>query len=145
VLVTSGLHKLQFGDWWAGVAYWYPLNPPFEVTRESLRAQAPDAQRSLALLSLMQYVALTWQLTFPLFAWRKRWRILLLAGGVAGWIGSLVIYRQPLFGPILLLACLCYLSPEEWRRVASLQTKLLLKPRRNVSSSVAVQGGPVHV
>ena len=30
VLVVSGLHKLQFGDWWSGVAWWYPLNPPFE-------------------------------------------------------------------------------------------------------------------
>src|SRR5205807_9315609 len=32
VLLVSGLHKLQFGDWWSGVAWWYPLNPPFELT-----------------------------------------------------------------------------------------------------------------
>jgi hypothetical protein len=147
VMVVSGLHKLQFGDWWAGVAYWYPLNPPFEVTRESLRAQAPHAQDTLALLSLLQYVALAWQLTFPLFAWRQRWKFVLLAGGVAGWLGSVVIYRQPLFGPILLLACLCYLRPEDWRRLGALKTRLvgLLQSRRQVSSSAPVQGGPVHV
>ena len=32
VVLTNGLHKLQFGDWWAGVALWYPLYPPFQAT-----------------------------------------------------------------------------------------------------------------
>src|SRR5262249_51494988 len=27
-VVASGLHKLQFGDWWQGLALWYPLHPP---------------------------------------------------------------------------------------------------------------------
>ena len=40
IVLTSALHKLQFGVWWSGVAYWYPLNPPFELTRERLREQA---------------------------------------------------------------------------------------------------------
>src|SRR5262249_36331231 len=31
-LCVSGLHKLQFGDWWAGVAFWYPLHPPMATT-----------------------------------------------------------------------------------------------------------------
>lgn len=117
VVVTSGLHKLQFGDWWSGVAYWYPLNPPFEVTRDSLRSRAASAATYLGWLSLIQYVALAWQLTFPLFAWRRSWRVLLLAGGVCGWIGSVAICRQPLLGPLLLVVCLSYLSAEEWRRL----------------------------
>src|SRR5439155_26955419 len=29
IVVTAGLHKLQFGDWWGGVAYWYAVYPPF--------------------------------------------------------------------------------------------------------------------
>jgi hypothetical protein len=94
----------------------------------------------------MQYAALAWQLAFPLFAWRPRWRVVLLCGGVAGWVGSLVIYRQPLFGPVLLLACLCYLTPQEWQRLAGWSSRLamLRRPRRAVSS-IPVQGGPVHV
>ncbi|MEZ6076883.1 MAG: hypothetical protein R3C56_14825 [Pirellulaceae bacterium] len=32
LIVSGGLHKLQFGDWWAGVALWYPLYPPLTTT-----------------------------------------------------------------------------------------------------------------
>jgi len=149
IVVTSGLHKLQFGDWWSGVAYWYPLHPAFEVTREGLRRQAASASFDLSLLSLIQYLALGWQLAFPLFAWKRSWRLVLLGGGVLGWIGSLWIYRQPLFGPVLLIACLSYLTPEEWHRIGAWRGRLvgLLQPRPSLEKRVVLeaQGGVVHV
>jgi hypothetical protein len=114
VVVVSGLHKLQFGDWWAGVAYWYPLHRPFETILEVIRARAAGAGGYLILLSLAQYAALAWQLTFPFFAWRRAWRPVLLAGGVFGWLGAAFLYREPLFGPALFVGCLSYLTPEEW-------------------------------
>src|SRR5262249_11501984 len=136
VLLVSGLHKLQFGDWWGGVAWWYLLNPPLEMTPEKFLARAANADGYLAFLSLGQYAALAWQLTFPLFAWRRGWRGLLLLGGAAGWVGSLVIYRQPLFGPILFVACVSFVSAEEWRRLRALASRLF-SPR-----STRKQGEP---
>jgi hypothetical protein len=115
VVVVSGLHKLQIGDWWAGVAFWYPLHPPFETTAASIQKEAANAGPVLFVLSLAQYLYLAWELAFPLFAWRKAWRPVLLGGAFVGWIGCLWIYGQPLFGPVYFLGCLSYLLPEEWR------------------------------
>ena len=114
VVVVSGLHKLQIGDWWAGVAFWYPLHPPFQTTLESLRAERAGASSTFFFLSLAQYLMLAWQLGFPLFAWRKSWRVVLLGGALIGWIGCLAIYKQPLFGPIYCIVALSYLTPAEW-------------------------------
>src|SRR6516165_10204051 len=80
VLVTSGLHKLQFGDWWAGVAYWFPLHPPFKTTLAEAMANKPHADAYLSMLNIATYATLAWQIGFPLFAWRPRWRMVLLGG-----------------------------------------------------------------
>jgi hypothetical protein len=114
VVVVSALHKLQSGDWWSGVAFWYPLHPPFQTTFESVQAEAAHAQSTLFFLSLAQYLVLAWQLGFPFFAWRRAWRPVLLGGAVIGWIGCLAIYKQPLFGPIYCIGALSYLTPTEW-------------------------------
>jgi hypothetical protein len=119
VVVVSGLHKLQFGDWWAGVAFWYPLHPPYQTTAASLKAEALHATSLLFWLSLVQYLVLAWQLGFPLFAWRRRWRPVLLGGAAVGWVGSMALYRLPLFGPVFLIGCLSYLTPEEWHRAGT--------------------------
>jgi hypothetical protein len=117
VVLTSGLHKLQFGDWWAGVAFWYPLYPPFETTLAAARTHASHGEAYLALLSLAAYATLAWQLAFPLFAWRPRWRPVLLGGAVLGWLGTAFLYRLPLLGPGLLIGCLSYVAGAEWRRL----------------------------
>lgn len=117
VIVTGAMHKLQFADWWAGVALWYWLNPAFETTMAQLRAHEPYGEYYLFGLSLMSYTMLAWQLAFPFFAWRPRWRPLLLGGAVLGWLGLAFIYRLPLLGPIFFVACLSYISPEEWRQL----------------------------
>lgn len=119
IVCVSGLHKLQFGDWWAGVAFWYPLHPPFETTPDALRARMAEGTSYLVTLSLMQYVALAWQIGFPAFAWRRSWRFVVLAGGVFGWLGSVFLYAQPLFGSVYLIGCLSYLASESWRALVS--------------------------
>jgi hypothetical protein len=118
VMVVSGLHKLQFGDWWGGVAYWYPLHPAFTTTPEQIGALVPYRDSYLQVLSLVEYVALVWQLGFPFFAWRRRWRPVLLGGALLGWLGTAFVYRLPVFGPVLFIGCLSYLTPAEWRAVA---------------------------
>jgi hypothetical protein len=115
VVITSAFHKLQFGDWWAGVAYWYPLHPGFQMDAARLRAERANATVDLFFLSLAQYIALAWQFAFPLFAFRRRWRPVLLTGAAVAWLGMIFIYNEPIVGPVYVVACLSYLSPQEWR------------------------------
>jgi hypothetical protein len=144
VVCVSGLHKLQFGDWWAGVAFWYPLHPPFETTPESVRAHASGAASYLFLLSVAQYALLAWQIGFPLFAWRKRWRPILLGGALVGWVGGIFLYKQPLLGPVFGLGCLSYLTAAEWRWITEQLTKVVRLPWA-ARQAPAVLGRPVKM
>ncbi len=133
IVFVSGLHKLQIGDWWSGVAFWYPLHPPMETTAASIKAEVANATSYLTWLSLIQYAVLAWQLAFPFFAWRPRWRWLLVGGAVIGWIGSVAITGLPLFGPIYLIGALSYITSEEWERVEAFLGRLrrVLRPERD--------------
>jgi hypothetical protein len=114
IVVVSGLHKLQMGDWWSGTALWYPLFPPFETKLAAVREMAPRRDFYLVLLSLATYAVLVWQLAFPFFAWQRSWRLVLLGGAVVGWLGTAFLYRLPIFGPAYLIGALSYLTAEEW-------------------------------
>jgi hypothetical protein len=116
-MVASGLHKLQVKEWWSGAAAWFLLYQPFHVSMDEVRSSAAFAETYLTFLSLTSYVVLAWQLAFPTFAWRPRWRPLLLGGAVLAWLADALLLRLPLFGPIMMIGCLSYLSPSEWRRV----------------------------
>src|SRR5262249_27980375 len=123
-------HKLQFGDWWSGAAFWYPLHPLFETTADSIRAEAADATTTFFFLSLGAYALLAWQLGFPAFAWRRgvAWRGPPVGGALGGWAGSVFLFREPLFGAVYLVACLCYLTPAEWRALADWFGRLVRMP-----------------
>jgi hypothetical protein len=69
---------------------------------------------------LTQYAVLAWQIGFPAFAWRHGvWRMVLIGGAIAGWLGCFFILSLPLFGPIYLIGCLSYLSADEWQRIGA--------------------------
>jgi hypothetical protein len=140
IVVVGGLHKLQFGDWWAGVGFWYALYPPLEATAKSVRSQAPHAVPFLTVLSLGAYLTLAWQIAFPLFAWRRRWRMVLLGGAAIGWMGFVFLFRLPLLGPALVVGCLGYLTATEWRRVGAFAGWLAGLLRLVRRSSVAQTG-----
>jgi hypothetical protein len=125
IVVASGLHKLHFGDWWAGMGLWYPLHPPFSLDAERLRTLAQDRWGTWFVHSLVQYLVLAWQLGFPAFAWRRRWRLLLVGGGVLAWVGSVFVYGLPLFGPFYLIGCLNYLTPAEWNGLSDRAARLV--------------------
>lgn len=120
VVVASGLHKLQFGDWWAGVALWYQLYPPLDTTLAAARTHADDATGYLRLLSALAYAVLAWQIAFPAFAWRSETRWLLLAGALAGAVGLVWLYGMPVFGPAFAVGCLTYVTSGEWRSAGAL-------------------------
>ncbi len=116
-IVATGLHKLHFGDWWAGVALWYPLHPPLSTTIEAARVHRDHGVALLSVLSMAAYVMMFWQIAFPVFAWKPRWRTLLLGGAFVGSLGYVWLYELPLFGAVLLIGCLSYLSPQEWHEM----------------------------
>jgi hypothetical protein len=124
ILVTSGLHKLQFGDWWAGVGLWFPLHPAFRTSLADAQAHKADADLYLYLLNIGGYATLAWQLGFPLFAWRRAWRFVLLGGAAIGWIGSALIWHQPVVGPAILIGCLAFVSSAGWRKLFAFTSRL---------------------
>ena len=134
-MVISGLHKLQFADWWAGAALWYPLHPPFRTTLEQMRAHAAHAIAYLTMLSIATYSILAWEIAFPLFAWRPRLRVLLVGGGIVGWLGAALIYELPMFGPVILIGCLSYLTTAEWRWATDFLDRVIGLARRRPSVS----------
>jgi hypothetical protein len=120
IMVTSGLHKLQFGDWWAGLALWYPLHPPLETGLAEVLAMRTGSGFYFFLLSVLTYAGLAWQLAFPAFAWRRGWcRAVLLGGAAVGCLSMAFLYRIPVFGPLVLVFCLAYLTPTEWHRLTA--------------------------
>ncbi len=119
IMVTSVLHRLQIAEWWSGVAFWFPLHPPFETTPEGLERDLARPILTLICLSAVQYAALAWQLGLPTFAWREGWlwRALLVGGAVLYWLGVFFVFKLPLFGPFVLLCCLSFLRPYEWSAI----------------------------
>jgi hypothetical protein len=115
MVVTSGLHKLQVDHWWAGVAYWFPMYPPLQMDVAKLQGIRAHGDALLFVLTLAGYLALAWQLTFPVFAWRRRLRVLLLGGGAIGALGAFFLWGEPTFGTFYAVGCLTYLTPGEWR------------------------------
>jgi hypothetical protein len=142
LVAVSGLHKLQFGDWWAGVAFWYPLHPALTTRWATARAHAADVETYLGVLSLAAYLTLAWQIGFPLFAWRRRWRLVVIAGAAVGWVGSSWLYRVPWFGPALFIGCSSYLDPEQWRALVGLPGRLLARRRPEVAVQPLPVAGP---
>jgi hypothetical protein len=118
IIVTSGLHKLQFGDWWAGLAFWYPLYRPAADVIDRARQQIPNRDELTYLLSVGAYATLAWQIGFPLYAWRRGWwRGVLLAGAFVGAIGSAFLFKLPLLGPTLFVCCLAFVDADAWLRL----------------------------
>ncbi|MFO0846248.1 MAG: hypothetical protein U0797_28360 [Gemmataceae bacterium] len=115
LVVTTGLTKLQIGEWWSGVPHWYNIFSPMTATMERIRQVAPDPPWFFAQLNVLAYATLAWQIFFPTFAWRGGWcRLLLLGGAVAGWLGLALLYKLPLFGPAFAIGCMAYISGREW-------------------------------
>jgi len=117
IMVTSGLHKLQFGDWWGGLALWYPLYPAGQATLDQAREYAGQSTSYLFFLSIGAYAVLFWQIGFPLFAWRPAWRPVLLLGALIGWLADSFLFRLPLMGPALFILSLSFVTAEEWQRL----------------------------
>jgi hypothetical protein len=135
IILTSFFHKTQIAEWWAGIAFWFPLHPPMETTREDVLRLIPNGPSYLFVLTLSQYLVLAWQFAFVFFAWRRGWwRVLLIGGSIIGWFGSAFVFGEPLVGPVFFIASLCYVTSPEWRalgeRVARWRTGAPATPQR---------------
>ncbi|HVS37506.1 MAG TPA: hypothetical protein VMS17_18225 [Gemmataceae bacterium] len=159
-MLAGGLLKLQGPEWWSGVAPWFYLHPPLQASEEQMQSILAYAETYRGILSLIAYAATAWQIAFPAFAWRRRWRPLLLGGAALAWLTDACFFGLPLLGPIMVMGCLSYLVPEEWRRLATLLGRLpglrRLQHReaaappargreaRNGTESAAMTGGQVR-
>jgi hypothetical protein len=114
-ILACGLHKLQIKEWWAGVAPWFYLHPPFRTSLQDAESYRPSGETYLVIYSLISYAVLAWQLAFPAFAWRPGWRPALFAGAAFAFLAGLLFLSLPLFGPLMVVLCLGYLTPAEWR------------------------------
>ncbi|HEX5271216.1 MAG TPA: hypothetical protein VFW33_12035 [Gemmataceae bacterium] len=115
-MVAVGLNKLQIREWWNGLAPWFYVNAPYHTTEEQVRSFGPYRETVLVVFSLFAYLTLAWQLAFPAFAWRKGLgRVVSLGGALVAWLACTFWAQLPLFGPLLVVACLAYLTPAEWR------------------------------
>ncbi len=114
IICVSGFHKLQYAEWWTGSNLWYALHPAFETTLEQAQRYTLFRREYLSVVSLGTYLALAWQIGYPVFAWRPRWRIVLVGGALVGWLCTAFVYRLPLFGPAYLIGSLCFLTAAEW-------------------------------
>lgn len=125
LLLISGLHKLQSGEWWAGVALWYQLYPALDTTFVEARAHAAGATSYLFGLSLAAYLMLGWQICFMLFAWRPGARWILWSGALIGSVSAAWLYGVPGLAPAFFLCCLSYLTEGEWQRGLAWLTRLV--------------------
>lgn len=127
ILVTSALHRLQIAEWWSGVAFWFPLHPPFETTPESLQRDIDRPILTLICLSATQYAALGWQLALPTFAWREgwMWRTVLIGGAAIYWLGVFFVFKLPLFGPFVFVCCLSFLDSKDWAAILDFGRSML--------------------
>jgi hypothetical protein len=145
IICVSGLHKLQFGEWWGGAALWYPLVPALQTNLSDIKAYVANGTSWLILINLATYAMLAWQIAFPLFAWRKRWRPVLIGGAVIGWLGMGFVYHLPLFGPIYLIGCLSFLTPTEWQGLADRLRRFTGLSRTQESETGAHDRGAPHL
>jgi hypothetical protein len=138
IMMTSGFHKLQMGDWWSGAALWYPLHPTLRNTMESVLTEKPSAYTTLFWVSLVSYGILAWQIALPVFAWRTGIvsRVILLGGALLGWFGMMYWFQLPLFGPFIMINCLGFVSPEEW---SSLRARVLTLVASRVESKAVAK------
>ncbi len=119
-VVTVFFSKLQVGDWWSGMALWYPLHQPFDTVPAALHSEGYAFMWRILMYTITTYVLMGWQLTFPLWAWRPRFRLLLVAGAWFAWVGTTWIYRDPTLGFFYFVGCLSFVPSEDWRRLRGL-------------------------
>ncbi|QDU61387.1 hypothetical protein Pan216_22430 [Planctomycetes bacterium Pan216] len=145
VIFVSGLHKLQISVWWAGLALWFPLFPPFETTLEEVLAIKESGQPLLLMfaINIATYAVLAWQICFPFMAWKNGARPLVLGGAFLGWLGCSLLFGLPLFGPALLIGCLSFVPGTTWRRWLSrtpMPSETPAVPQREPLASASARG-----
>ncbi|MFO0930219.1 MAG: hypothetical protein U0736_24865 [Gemmataceae bacterium] len=143
VIVSNGFHKLQFGDWWGGIAFWFPLYSSPDVTLADVRRHAAYADAYVVFLNVLTYGAVLWQIGFPLFAWKPAWRPLLVGGAAIGWLVNTWVYQMPLFGGAIFIGCMSFVS--DWRVVgawvAAVARRLRAAWKPKVADSIPVASG----
>ena len=105
--LMMGLSKTYGDAWWDGIAIWH------------LMAQTHSRPLDLSFLREREYLLNGWthfivyvQLAFPVLIWNRYTRPVLLVAAAIVWLSLLPITGLTSFCLLMLVATLCYLSPE---------------------------------
>lgn len=117
LILSAGLGKLQQSVWWEGLALWFAKNPPYDLTieRANQLRETGGISFDLRWMSAAAYLTLVWQLTFPVFAFRRWARRWIVGGTFVGLFGCWHFYGLPMFGPSWFVASLAFLTADEWK------------------------------
>jgi hypothetical protein len=107
VYFMTALCKAAGATWTDGTALYYVLNEP-EFGRWTF-----GLSDSYILLSFLTYGALVLEFALPFLLWFKSSRPYAIAAGVALHVGIIFTINIPLFGEMMMLAYLSFVTPDE--------------------------------
>ncbi len=110
VYLFAGLGKLQGDTWWLGQALWGAF-----ASAEYQTMDFTWMAHHMALVNLLTYVTLLWEVCYPFLVWPRLTRPLFLAGAVAVHAGIGLTMGMLTFGMIMIVGNLAFLSPN-WIR-----------------------------
>ena len=119
----SGFHKLASNDWYNGSALHYVF---FQTTWS--RVDLSWATNYPFATGLMTYATLFYELVlFPALIWNRHTRVPILTFGILLHLSIALTMKVFVFGEIMLLFYLCFLTQEHYARIVGLWHRCVLK------------------
>jgi hypothetical protein len=129
VYVMMALGKISAIVWWNGTAAWWLMinsrDPLLAFSGLRDRAIAENSSSSgsrpaIYLINAWTHLILAYELSFPLLAWNRLSRPLILACGVLVWGLVAVLTGLVSFALVMVVATLAFLSPDQMRSLLGL-------------------------
>jgi len=112
--LMMGLTKLAGETWWRGDAIWWLI-----AHTESRLVDLTFLHRHLMLMNFWTHAVVAFELSFAVLVWNRLARPLLLWIAVVMWLSLALVTGLVSFCAIMMIANLCYVSPETWREAVT--------------------------
>jgi hypothetical protein len=128
VYVMMALSKVSGVVWWNGTAAWWLMVNTRDTLLDlsSLRDLATSensasggTKGAIYLVNFWTHLIVVFELSFPLLAWNRLTRPLILAIGAAVWASIAVLTGLVSFALVMVVANLAFLSPDQMRSLLS--------------------------
>ncbi|HEY5312051.1 MAG TPA: hypothetical protein VIK18_06005 [Pirellulales bacterium] len=129
VYVMMALGKISAIVWWNGTAAWWLMinsrDPLLDFSDLRNRAIAENStsvgsRGAIYLINAWTHLILAFELSFPLLAWNRLTRPLILAIGVLVWALVAVLTGLVSFALVMVVANLAFLTPDQMRSLLGL-------------------------